>query len=350
MHTPLVIRNVLAVETSCDETGIALVEQTGTAEAPRFVVHRNALVSQIAAHREFGGVVPSIAKREHIRALPLLLDEVTGGDPAFWERVDAIAVTVCPGLEPALWTGITFAQELAERHGKPLLGTHHMQGHLYSTLLELEPGAKAPSETLTFPAIALIVSGGHTMLLEMESLHSWKKLGETRDDAVGEAYDKVARLLDLPYPGGPEIQKLAESGDPRAIALPRPMAHEKNYDFSFSGLKTAVLYHLRDNPGANRADVAASFQEAAISVLETKLFRAADECGAASVLLAGGVAANSALRSRLARGSAERSLAFAMPPMPYNTDNAAMIGAAAHMALLRGADPLPLEARGRVPM
>jgi N6-L-threonylcarbamoyladenine synthase len=352
VHTPLVIKTILAIETSCDETGIAVVEQTGTGSAPRFAVRKNVLVSQIDMHREFGGVVPTVAKREHIRALPLLLAEISESDPTFWDGVDAIAVTVCPGLEPALWAGITFAQELAEQHGKPLLGAHHMQGHLYSTLLELpgQEGEKAPSESLQFPAVALIVSGGHTMLLAMDSLHSWRKLGETRDDAVGEAYDKVARLLGLPYPGGPEIQKLAEEGDPHAIALPRPMIHEKNFDFSFSGLKTAVLYHLRDNPDAKKEDVAASFQEAAISVLEKKLFRAADEVGAASVLLAGGVAANSALRSRIASGAAQRSLAFAMPPMPYNTDNAAMIGAAAHMALLRGADPLPIEARGRVSM
>lgn len=344
------IRNILAIETSCDETGIALVEQTGTAETPRFVVHQNALVTQIEMHREFGGVVPGIAKREHQKALPLLLEQVLEAQPDLWSKVDAIAVSVCPGLEPALWAGIEFAKDLAIEHGKLLLGTHHIQGHLYSTLLETEPGEEAPSKKIRFPAVALIVSGAHTSMLNMHSLHSWTLIGEKRDDAVGEAFDKVARMLGLPYPGGPEIQKIAASGDPHAIPFPRPMLHEKNFDFSFSGLKTAVLYHLRDNPDVNHADVAASFQEAAISVLETKIFKAADEFGAASIMLAGGVAANSALRDRLAHGAEERGLGFAMPPMPYNTDNAAMIGAAEHMALLRGAEPLPIEARGRVPM
>ena len=330
--------------------GIALVEQTGTKDAPRFAVHANELFTQIEMHREFGGVVPSIAKREHVKTLPLLLDSIEKSMPDLWSRVDAIAVSVCPGLEPALWAGIEFAKSLAEEHGKELLPTHHIQGHLYSTLLETEDHAKAPSETLRFPAVALIVSGAHTTMLSMDSLHSWTRLGEKRDDAVGEAFDKVARMLGLPYPGGPEITRLAKEGDPKAIRFPRPMIHDKNYDFSFSGLKTSVLYHLRDNPDASHADVAASFQEAAIDVLETKLFRAADETGAHSVILAGGVAANPELRARLKAGAEERGLAFAMPPMPYNTDNAAMIGAAAHMALLRGAEALPLEAHGRWPM
>jgi N6-L-threonylcarbamoyladenine synthase len=184
----------------------------------------------------------------------------------------------------------------------------------------------------------------------MPTLHSWIKLGETRDDAVGEAFDKVARMLGLPYPGGPEISRLAKDGDPHAIPFPRPMVHEKNYDFSFSGLKTAVLYYLRENPDANKADVAASFQEAAINVLEIKLFKAAEELGASSVLLAGGVASNALLRERIRAGAEEREMQFAMPPAPYNTDNAAMIGAAAHMALLRNAEPLPIEAKGRVSM
>ena len=351
MHTATVIRTILAIETSCDETGIAIVEQTGDINIPAFVVRKNALATQIDVHRAFGGVVPSIAKREHLKALPILLDEVMGEDPAAWEEIDAIAVTVCPGLEPALWAGIEFAKELGERHGKPVLGTHHMQGHLYSTLLPPpnEPAAALP-RTFISPSVALIVSGGHTILLSLPDLHSWTKLGETRDDAVGEAYDKVARLLGLPYPGGPEIQRLARTGNPEAIRFPRPMLHEKNWDFSFSGLKTAVLYHLRDNPDASKADVAASFEDAALSVLEGKLFRAAEELGAQSVIIAGGVAANLELRERITRGALVRDLEFLMPPMPYNGDNAAMIGAAAHMMLLRGDPPFPLEARGRASM
>jgi len=344
-------RMILAIETSCDETGIALVEQTGTKDAPCFVVHRDALLTQIETHREFGGVVPSIAKREHLKALPLLLAEIENNDPAFYDQVDAIAVTTCPGLEPALWTGIEFAKELGERHGKPVLGTHHMQGHLFSAFMQ-EPGdhGTPPSEDFPFPAVALIVSGGHTLLLAMDSLHAWRRLGETRDDAVGEAFDKVARMLGLPYPGGPEIGRLAKDGDPHAIALPRPMIHDKNLDFSFSGLKTAVLYHLRDHPDARPEDVAASFQEATVAVLTAKLFRAADETAAQSVILAGGVAANPVLRERIASVAEERGLHFAMPPQRYNTDNAAMIGAAAHMALLRGDEPFALVAQGRSPL
>lgn len=343
---------ILAIETSFDETGFALVEQTGTAEAPRFKVLKNLYLTQIETHRPFGGVVPNIAKSEHLRNLPVALAEIAGDEPGFWDGVDSIAVTVCPGLEPALWAGIEFAKELASKHGKPLMGVHHMQGHLFSTLLEIpeDEALPAPSSTVRFPAVALIVSGAHTMLLRMDSLHSWTLLGETRDDAVGEAFDKVARMLGLPYPGGPEIQKLALEGDPHAIAFPRPMVHEKNWDFSFSGIKTSVLYHLRDNPEANKADVAASFQEAVIDTLETKLFRAADELGAQTVVLAGGVAASRALRERLKARAAQEGLSFLMPPMAYNTDNAAMIGAAAHMALLRNAPELPLAARSRMPI
>jgi len=365
---------VLAFETSCDETGIALLEASGGLRSPRFRVLKNLVSSQIPIHRPFGGVVPNLAKREHLKNLPILLDQIVDGGggagetPAakkkFFATVDCIAVTVGPGLEPALWTGIEFAKRLAAEYNKPLVGANHLEGHLYSFLLtQKRAGARAVTPAKIFPAIALIVSGGHTILLRVESFSKWKRLGETRDDAVGEAFDKTARLLDLPYPGGPEVEKLAAAwakGTPSApsgtIAFPRPMLHDKNYDFSFSGLKTSVLYYLRNNPktAANaeaKANVAASFQQAAIDVLTAKTLRAAREFGARSIILCGGVAANRALRTRLAKetrkfgGSKTGPAAFFVPDFKYNLDNAAMIGAAGYMAYLRK-KKYPLRANG----
>ena len=345
---------ILSIETSCDETGIALLDCTGSVKAPRFKVIKHELTSQIAIHQPFGGVVPNLAKREHIANLPILYRNIFGTgtkELKLWSTIDVIAVTVGPGLEPALWTGITFAQELGKVWKKKVIGAHHMQGHLYSTLLPTK-GLPAPAKKLQFPAIALVVSGGHTMLLSLKDLTHWKKLGETRDDAVGEAFDKVARLLELPYPGGPEIQRLAETGNPAAIPFPRPMAHEKNFDFSFSGLKTAVLYYLRDTTNANKADVAASFQEAAIDVLRKKTFKAAEAIKAKSIILAGGVAANKVLRDALATEAKKRKLNFIMPDMKFNTDNAAMIGAAAYLSLVsKPQKKIGIRAaKGRMPM
>jgi N6-L-threonylcarbamoyladenine synthase len=335
---------ILAIETSCDETGIALLEASGTARAPRIRVIENLVTTQIPIHRPFGGVVPNLAKREHLKNLPILFAQLRAKHPR--SKFDLIAVTVGPGLEPALWTGITFAQSLAKEYRVPLVGANHLEGHLYSFLL-------SKKRTVNFPAIALIVSGGHTILLKLDSFSKWKRLGETRDDAAGEAFDKVARLLDLQYPGGPEIERLARSGNPLAIAFPRPMLHEKNYDFSFSGLKTSVLYYMRDhaenfrgkNAGAARADVAASFQEAALDVLVKKTIRAAREYSARSIMLSGGVAANKALRARLAREAKKIGCAFFVPDFKYNLDNGAMIGVAGYMAYLRK-KRYKIEARG----
>jgi len=345
---------ILAIETSCDETGIALLHASGTVRAPRVKVLENLVTTQIPIHRPFGGVVPNLAKREHLKNLPILFGRLRAKYPRL--KFDLITVTVGPGLEPALWTGITFAQSLAKEYGVPLIGANHLEGHLYSFLLSQKKGATAASTASAgarkniFPAIALIVSGGHTILLKLDSFTKWKRLGETRDDAAGEAFDKVARLLDLPYPGGPEVERLARAGNPAAIAFPRPMLHEKNYDFSFSGLKTSVLYYMREhaakpqgndkkmtagaNAGANVADVAASFQEAALDVLVRKTIRAAREFGAGSILLSGGVAANKALRSRLAREAKKAGCAFFVPDFKYNLDNGAMIGVAGYMAYL----------------
>jgi len=343
---------ILAIETSCDETGVALLDASGTANAPRVRVIENLVTTQIPIHRPFGGVVPNLAKREHLKNLPILFAQLQEKHPRL--KFDLITVTVGPGLEPALWTGITFAQALAKEYSVPLVGANHLEGHLYSFLL-------SSKKEVAFPAVALIVSGGHTILLKLDSFSKWKRLGETRDDAAGEAFDKVARLLDLQYPGGPEVERLARIGNPAAIAFPRPMLHEKNYDFSFSGLKTSVLYYMRSraeqaqgenkkmaagaNAGANKADVAASFQAAALDVLVKKTIRAARDFGARSVMLSGGVAANKALRSRLAREAKKAGCAFLVPDFKYNLDNGAMIGVAGYMAYLRK-KRYKIEARG----
>ena len=332
---------ILAIETSCDETGIALLEASGSTRAPRMMVLENLVTTQIPIHQPFGGVVPNIAKREHLKNLPILFEQLRAKHPRL--KFDLITVTVGPGLEPALWTGITFAQALAKEYKKPLVGANHLEGHLYSFLLSQKKRTGAAGDRRIFPAVALIVSGGHTILLRLDSFSKWKRLGETRDDAAGEAFDKVAHLLDLPYPGGPEIERLARRGNPHAIAFPRPMLHDKNYDFSFSGLKTSVLYYIRDHAenfrgksaDAAKTDVAASFQEAALDVLVKKTIRAAQEYGAQSVMLSGGVAANKALRARLAREAKKISCRFFVPDFKYNLDNAAMIGIAGYMAYLR---------------
>lgn len=323
---------ILAIETSCDETALALVEAKGgisEGEKPKFKVAKNLVTSQIAIHRPFGGVVPNLAKREHIKNLPILFEELFDGSPdKGMKKIDAVTVTVGPGLEPALWTGINFAQEISKKYKKPLIGANHLEGHLYSFLLDHKG-------KLQFPALGMVVSGGHTIFLLMKSLTEWKKLGETRDDAVGEAFDKVARLLQLPYPGGPEVEKLAKDGDRNAIPFPRPMVHTKDYDFSYSGLKTSVLYYLRDNPEANKANIAASFQQAAFEVLITKGIRATKEYGIKSVILAGGVAASRTLREMLSEACIKSKLKLLVPGFEFNTDNAAMIAAGAYVSHLK---------------
>lgn len=329
---------ILAIETSCDETALALLDATGGLAAPKFKVIRSLVASQISVHRPFGGVVPNLAKREHLKHLPLLFEEM--GRSFGRSKIDMVAVTVGPGLEPALWTGIGFAKELHAKHFPKsiLMGANHMEGHLYSFLLaeESAPHTYAVKELKRiFPAIGVVVSGGHTMLIRMDSLEKRTKLGETRDDAVGEAFDKVARILKLPYPGGPEIEALAKKGNGIAIAFPRPMVNSPDYDFSFSGIKTSVLYYMRDNLDARPADVAASFQQAVIEVLARKTERAVRQFEARSVLLSGGVAANTALRTALAMKADELHAKFFAPALAFNTDNAVMIGVAAYISHLR---------------
>lgn len=350
---------ILGIETSCDETALALVRASGDLKkGPRFEILREVVSSQIAIHRPFGGVVPNLAKREHIKNLPILLKKLLDSNFQLLNSIDAIAVTVGPGLEPALWAGITFAEELGKKYKKPVIGANHLEGHLYSFLLPqktVNTKSQAPnskqtqdpkSKTLNlkkiFPAVALIVSGGHTVLLLLKNLKSWQRLGETRDDAVGEAFDKVARILKLPYPGGPEIQKLVEKL-PKVwkdkINFPRPMIGTKDYDFSFSGLKTSVLYYVRDHKRYSKQEVAGSFSNAAIDVLAKKTMRAAGDFDARSILLSGGVAANKMLRERLSKKADENGLEFFVAEHKYNTDNAVMIAVAGYMNILRKKKP-----------
>jgi N6-L-threonylcarbamoyladenine synthase len=369
---------ILAIETSCDETAISIVEAKGGLKNPRFKILENLVASQIKIHRPFGGIVPALAKREHTRNLPLLFKKIFGNPKSqipnskqisnskskILNSIDTIAVTVGPGLEPALWTGINFAKDLLKAKSyklkAKLIGVSHLEGHLYSFLLNSK-SYKLKAKNL-FPAIALVVSGGHTILLKMDSLVKYKKIGETRDDAVGEAFDKVTRLLNLPYPGGPEIEKLAKKGDPKAINFPRPMIDQKNYDFSFSGLKTSVLYYLRDTKDSyeitktyentknknfrafvkfrsfvRKANIAAAFQKAAFDVLIYKTLRAAKEFKAKSIMISGGVAANKTLQKQfMSKVRSQRlGVKFFVPTKNLCTDNAAMIAAAGYINFLR---------------
>ena len=393
---------ILAIETSCDETAVALLRASGKLSSIKLKVLKSLVSSQIKIHAPFGGVVPNLAKREHLKNLPILLSKILNTKYHAYRQaggmrnVDLVAVTVGPGLEPALWVGIEFAKRLAKKWKKPLIGVNHLHGHLYSFLLSQKtvstkfqaPESKKPGIRHAvygirnlFPAIGLLVSGGHTILVLMKNLKEYKKLGETLDDAVGESFDKVARLLGLPYPGGPEIEKLAKRGDPTAIDFPSPMIYQKNYNFSYSGLKTAVLYYLREHnakqqtPHANDAkknpwsvgnilrdshnqfvgshytlsDVAASFQKAAFLPLVTKAVRAAKEYRAKSVMIGGGVAANKTLARMLSLEIRNLKLGInlVVPPLKYCLDNAVMIAAAAYVNELRN-KRYRLEANGNL--
>jgi len=324
---------ILSIETSCDETAIALVEADGGLKNPRFKILENLVASQIKIHRPFGGVVPNLAKREHQKNLPILYKKILNTKYKI-QDTDLIAVTVGPGLEPALWTGINFVEELRIKNKElRIVGANHLSGHLYSFLLNSKSSIQ---NSKIFPAIALVISGGHTILLLMKDLAHYKKLGETRDDAVGECFDKVARLLELSYPGGPEIEKLAKLGNSKAIDFPRPMLNQKNYDFSFSGLKTSVLYHLRDYPlKVNsyklKADLAASFQAAAFDVLIKKTLRAVEKFGAKSVMISGGVAANRTLQEEFRSVLKREAWNLKLFITKFPTDNAAMIAAGAYV-------------------
>lgn len=368
---------ILAIETSCDDTGIAILDIDNTG----FSVLANLISSQVKIHAPWGGVVPSLAKREHQKSLvPLLEQAIKQSNPinkkftllnsrfaeprrsrgfnrvkiiseilkretellpqflGFIKKnsvpdISAIAVTQGPGLEPALWVGVNFARALAFAWSRPLIAVSHLEGHIFASLAQKikTRGFKLK----VFPAINLLVSGGHTQLILVKKLGQYKLLGETLDDAAGEAFDKVAKLLGLPYPGGPEISKLAEKGNLDAFNFPRPMLNQKNYEFSFSGLKTAVLYETKKinklTPKIKK-DIAASFQQTAVEVLVKKTVRAAKEYDAKTVMISGGVAANEKLRLDLAKALKKDlpQTEFLFPDRDLCTDNALMIALAGY--------------------
>jgi len=310
---------LVAIETSCDETGIAVVQKKGN----RVEVIADTLASQIAVHKGTGGVVPEIAAREHVTALKPMIHKILSDVKS--ASVDAIAVTVGPGLMPALSIGVTAARTLAYAIDKPIVPVHHLEGHIYSALLA--PRSRPWRDFAGFPTLALVVSGGHTLLVEVTGHLQYKVIGQTRDDAAGEAFDKVARMLGLPYPGGPHISKLAEQGNPDAYAFTVPMRESGDLDFSFSGLKTEVLYTLRAQAGeAVAADIAASFQKIAVASLVLKTKQALQKKAYKSILLTGGVAANTLLRSRLQILAKEEGIELRLAPRELCTDNAVMIG------------------------
>lgn len=309
---------ILGIESSCDETGIAVVRDGR-------VVLANEVASQIDVHKEFGGVVPEIASRQHTKIISQLVDKALRDADVPYTALDAIAVTVGPGLLGSLMVGTCFGKALSFVWKKPFVPVHHIEGHIYSAFLADE----APD----FPFLALIVSGGHTQLIRCDEPHRYEILGTTRDDAVGESFDKVARLLGLPYPGGPSIQKTAAEGNPEAYKFPRAMAMKDTLDFSYSGLKTAVLYALRENATPNVADLAASFQAAAVDILIRKTIQALEHTGLPRLVVAGGVAANKLLRDRLAT---DMPVPVFVPPFKYCVDNGAMIAAAGAARLANG--------------
>ncbi len=308
---------VLGIETSCDETGIGLVD------SQRGVIGQ-ALFSQVELHAPYGGVVPELASRDHIRRLLPLVEKALGDDGI--ERVDAVAYTSGPGLIGALLTGAVLGHSLAWSRGLPALGVHHMEAHLLALLLA-EP-APAP------PFVALLVSGGHTQLVLVKTLGEYQLLGETLDDAVGEAFDKTAKLLGMNYPGGPEIEKLARQGDPARFDFPRPMTQKPGLDFSFSGLKTHVRKVLRDSAQDERAkaDIARAFEEAVVATLVLKCRRALGQTRCNRLVIAGGVSANRRLRDQLATLEKDSDIRLFCPPPDLCTDNGVMI---AHAGLLR---------------
>ena len=310
---------ILGIETSCDETAAALIQ----VDSNKIKVISSVISSQVDIHKKFGGIVPEVAAREHLKNILPIIDQAVGRNK--WSNVDYIAVTSGPGLITSLLVGVETAKVLSFVLKIPILSINHIEAHVYANWL---------SGKIRLPALSLVVSGGHTQLILINSQGQYKIIGQTLDDAVGECFDKVAKILEVGYPGGPAIEKLARSGDPKKIDFPRPLINKSNFNFSFSGLKTSVLYFTRSAPSMKfkKSDICASFQQAAVDVLVTKTVRAASQYKIKTVMLAGGVAANQKLRSGLKTQLKKQSpqIAFIVPDFPLCTDNALMIAIAGY--------------------
>jgi N6-L-threonylcarbamoyladenine synthase len=336
---------ILGIETSCDETSAAVVDETGDPAKP-WAMRSNVIASQVSIHREWGGVVPELASRQHIRDICGVVGRALGDAQTSWPDLGAIAVTQGPGLVGSLLVGVSFAKAAAAAAGLPLVAVHHLAGHIESLVLQ--------NGELPLPAVVLVVSGGHTSLYLVDRPGHYQLLSRTRDDAAGEAYDKVAKLLGLGYPGGPIVDRIATTGNDRAVALPTTrLTHadrnapelKGDLDFSFSGLKTAVLRYVRTNgplSDSQIADVCASFQRIVVAVLIDRLFDGARRHRAKSVGIAGGVSANSRLRAELEERGRRREIPTFMPSLQLSTDNAAMI-AAAGLRKFRAGITAPLD-------
>ncbi|MBU1026451.1 MAG: tRNA (adenosine(37)-N6)-threonylcarbamoyltransferase complex transferase subunit TsaD [Candidatus Margulisbacteria bacterium] len=316
--------NILAIETSCDETSAAVVKDGCK-------ILSNIIATQVEFHKKYGGIVPEIASRKHIEVINPIIEQALDKAKVKFKDLDAVAVTYGPGLVGSLLVGLCAAKAIAYSLDIPLVGVNHLEAHIYANFLETRHSSLV-TRNRKFPFVCLLVSGGHTMLVLVKDHGEDEVLGRTRDDAAGEAFDKVARFLELGYPGGPIIDKLAKEGDPNAIKFTRPML-DQGYDFSFSGIKTAVVNLVTRNPQLETRNIAASFQQAVVDVLVAKTIRAAKEYNCKTIALAGGVSANSALRKEMETQAKNNKLKVLIPPLSLCTDNAAMVGCAGYYHL-----------------
>lgn len=351
---------ILAIETSCDDTGVAILEVGRTKSSPDFRVLSNIVASQIEVHKQYGGVYPFMAKREHEKNLAPALKEALLKAKVSEKNIDLIAVTNGPGLEPCLWVGVNFAKDLAKKLKVPLIPINHIEAHILVNFLNL-PAGRQVIKKINFPAIALVVSGGHTQLILLKKIGNYKILGETRDDAAGECFDKCAKIMGLGYPGGPIISELAKKnvGSPTPHKLPRPMMHTKDYDFSFSGLKTAVLYAwqkgnffaTRQKTHQAQIAFAAEIQQAIIDVLIKKTMQAVEDYKAKTLILGGGVSANQELREQFAeaiRSITSERISLLFPPANLSTDNALMTAITAYFHQAKKIAPSKLKANANL--